>query len=76
MKVEIQSLSRTTDYNIVEKTKVLVDGVEIGTGRYGGEPEDNCRYRDYDWVEDMLKKLAESLGADVVITVGELGEED
>ncbi|MBA7629317.1 hypothetical protein ES703_36815 [subsurface metagenome] len=49
----------------VEVTEVFVDGEKIGEGSYGGEPEDNHRYRDYNWVEPLLQKLAIKLGAEV-----------
>lgn len=74
--VTIKSLSRTINYDTLEKTVVLVDGVEIGGGSYGGEPEDNCRYRDYSWVEMLIKRLAETLDAKVLIEVSEMEEED
>lgn len=43
--------------------RLIVDGEIIGTGEYGGEPEDNCEYRDYKWVKTMLVTLANKLGA-------------
>ena len=42
-----------------------LDGESIGEGNYGGEPEDNCRGRDYRWVEKVIRKLAENLGVEV-----------
>jgi hypothetical protein len=50
-----------------EQTVVEVDGIKIGEGIYGGEPEDNARRRDYKWVEPLLKTLSEKLGAEVEI---------
>lgn len=65
--VKIKSYEKETDYEPHEITIVEVDGEEIGRGRYGGEPEDNCRFRDYGWVECILKTLAEELGAKVEV---------
>lgn len=47
--------------------RVIVDGEVIGTGDYGGEPEDNCEYRDYKWVKELLVTLARRLGAEATI---------
>lgn len=47
--------------------RVIVDGEVIGTGEYGGEPEDNCEYRDYKWVKVLLVALANKLGASTSI---------
>lgn len=47
--------------------RVIVDGEVIGTGDYGGEPEDNCEYRDYKWVKELLVTLAGKLGAEATI---------
>ena len=66
MRVKIRSLDGGK-YSNWTGTEVLVDGVLIGQGSYGGEPEDNSRWRDYRWVEPLLKKLAEVLGASVEI---------
>lgn len=33
----------------------------VGSGNFGGEPEDNSYYRDYDWVVPAFKRLAEKL---------------
>ena len=41
--------------------------VLLGEGRYGGEPEDNRRYRTYGWVEPMIKAVAQALGAKVLV---------
>lgn len=51
-----------------ESLNLFVDGELIAEGYYGGEPEDNCRIRDYLWVEKALATLAEKLGAKVSIT--------
>lgn len=76
-KVVIKSLSGENNWtNRIEETKVYVDGVLIGTGDYGGEPEDNCRGRDYYWVEPLLRELALKLGAEVTIETGEVQTED
>ena len=76
MKVTIKSYSKETDYEPQEVTIVEVDGKEIGRGRYGGEPEDNCRYRDYDWVEFLLERLAKELGAEVERNVKRIASEE
>lgn len=41
--------------------------IDVGHGYIGGEPEDNCIYRTYNWIVPMLKKLGETLGAEVTI---------
>ena len=66
-KVTIKSRTLQTEYgDNRESTYVYVDDKLIGSGSYGGEPEDNSRRRDYGWVEDMLIKLALELTPDVV----------
>lgn len=50
-----------------EDISVLIDGEEIGSGWYGGEPEDNRKSRTYKWVEPLIQKLAEKLGAEVKV---------
>jgi hypothetical protein len=68
MKVTIKSMTGRNRYDDrLERTVVMVDGAEIGSGDYGGEPEDNCRFRDYKWVEPLLKTLGEKLGAEVTL---------
>lgn len=68
MKVTIEAITFKSDYwPKREETRILVDGNLIGQGFYGGEPEDNLKSRDYNWVEPLFKKLAESLGAAVEI---------
>jgi hypothetical protein len=65
-KVIINSITASNEYReLVEEVEVIVDGFLIGSGCYGGEPEDNSRGRDYSWVEPLLKALAEKLGAKV-----------
>lgn len=58
---------RSSGYMDYEAIEVRLDDKVIATGNYGGEPEDNCRYRDYSWVETALTAVAESLGADVAV---------
>jgi hypothetical protein len=56
---------------------VKVDGVEVGNGGIGGEPEDNCEARDYRWVRPMIEKLAKALGAEVeTVAVNDDEDED
>lgn len=43
-----------------------IDGIKVGEGSYGGEPEDNSWSRDYSWVDEVISRVAQSLGADVV----------
>ena len=50
-----------------QDTSFFVDGEHIGSGSYGGEPEDNTRFRDYNWVEPLIAKIARRLGATVEI---------
>lgn len=67
-KVTIKSISgEGRYYRLLEQTVVEIDGLVIGMGDYGGEPEDNMRCRDYRWVEPLLAKLATVLGAEVNI---------
>lgn len=35
--------------------QLVVNGVAIDTGDFGGEPEDNCESRDYNWVVPMIE---------------------
>lgn len=66
--VRIESVSepRKNDRDL-ESVRVYVDGALIGEGWIGGEPEDNCRSRDYRWVEPLLRELANRLGAEAEI---------
>lgn len=51
-----------------ERIEVSVDGEYVGGGYYGGEPEDNYRFRQYAWVEELVEALAAKLGAKVAKT--------
>jgi hypothetical protein len=64
-KVLIKSITSPSGCWDGEATEILVDGERVAFGNYGGEPEDNLRCRDYDWVEDAFVKLAKALGAEV-----------
>lgn len=66
MKVTIKIISELTKWEDRDSIEVLVDNELIGTGNYGGEPEDNSRTRDYSWIETLIEKLAKKLGAEVV----------
>lgn len=68
-KVTIKSYNKKTDYEPQEITIVEIDGIEVGRGTYGGEPEDAYRCRDYGWVEILIEKVAEKLGAKVELDV-------
>lgn len=66
VKVKIKRISVDTKWDVhFDEIEVFVDDHHIGTGSFGGEPEDNTKCRDYWWVEPMLVKLANSLGAEV-----------
>lgn len=52
----------TKGENGVSGIRVEVDGENIGGGRIGGEPEDNCEYRDYSWIRPMVRALSLALG--------------
>ena len=58
-------------YEHREAVQVFVDGQSLGAVEfYGGEPEDNSRRRDYNWVEPLLLKLTEALGGEAeLVTV-------
>ena len=45
---------------------VLVNGEVLSAETYGSEPEDNCRTREFRWVERVLQLVAERCGADVL----------
>jgi hypothetical protein len=47
------------------QVEVYVDDELLGSGDFGGEPEDNTEYRDYSWVRPLLAELARQLGAEV-----------
>lgn len=55
---------------------VYVNDELVGTGFYGGEPEGNMRIRDYDWVEDVIARVAKKLGADVSTENHEVEEDE
>lgn len=66
--VEIVSVDSATDCGPgVEKLAVFIDGELVAFHAYGGEPEDNCRSRDYHWVEPLLRLVAERCGAAVKV---------
>lgn len=77
-KVEIKQVTLKSDYEDTERSAelVYVDGVLVAKGTYGGEPEDNKRYRTYSWVPNALSKLALALGADVVMSGSEVTSEE
>ncbi len=47
--------------------EITLDGKKIASGCFGGEPEDNSRFRTYDWVLTALQKLSKELGAEVEV---------
>ena len=77
-KVLIKSITYETPFgDYIEETEVYVDDKFIGSGGYGGDPEDNKQYRTYRWVEPLFRDLALALGAEVeMIDTEEKPEED
>ena len=62
--IEVQEvLDEPLDCNI----QIYLNGTLLEQGYVGGEPEDNCLYRTYDWIIPAFQKLAESLGADTEV---------
>ena len=61
-----------TSWNERTELVVKIDGVEVARGGYGGEPEDNTHYRDYDWVRSANETVAQKLGAEVVLSAVEV----
>jgi hypothetical protein len=53
------------DHEPLVSVEVYVDDELLGSGYFGGEPEDNAECRDYAWVRPLLAELARQLGADV-----------
>jgi len=49
----------------IRNVNIFIDGKMVGSGSFGGEPEDNSEGRDYAWVIPTIKSLASSLGANV-----------
>lgn len=39
--------------------RIIVDGEEIESYPDRGEPEDNCFYRDWSWIDDELRRAYE-----------------
>ena len=56
--------------------EVFVDGKLVDEGYFGGEVEDNSRFRHYSWVIPMLEKLSTELGAEVTLEYGEKKEDE
>lgn len=75
MKVKIVSITERTKYKDLESVEVYVDDEFVGRGFYGGEPEDNSRIIDYSWVEELIEKLSEKLGAEVVYDIKEMKDD-
>lgn len=65
MKVLIKHFFYPTFGDDKDRVEVFVGDELVGSGYYGGEPEDNSRSRDYSWVESLVEKLALKLGAEV-----------
>jgi hypothetical protein len=64
MKVKITKVIGSNDDNegAIVEVRVHIDGADIGTGRFGGEPEDNYEFRQYKWVMPLIQALAAKLG--------------
>ena len=75
-KLTIKTVTLRDDYDSRDKDEFYIDGEKIGEGYYGGEPEDNLRYRDYAWVPEIIEKIAKRLGADVETEQVQATEED
>ena len=54
--------------NPYDEIVVWADDVFVGRGAFGGEPEDNLRCRDYDWVQPLIENLSQKLGAKVEVS--------
>ena len=67
----------TSDSGWDTRTDLVIykDEVEFFRGSYGGEPEDNTHYRDYNWVAEAAAKVTKELGAEVERTHSEVKEE-
>lgn len=77
MKVTIKGVTETYGgYEEHRSIEVLVDGAPVGSGWYGGEPEDNMECRTYSWVEPLIGRLAKALGAEVECVEEKVSEED
>ncbi|HZL96831.1 MAG TPA: hypothetical protein VFB99_24460 [Vicinamibacterales bacterium] len=68
MNVEVVTTT-SGEYGERANVVVLVDGVPVVDGHIGGEPEDNCYFRDYAWVDRGFIELAKALGAEVTARV-------
>lgn len=66
--IEVRTVATGDDWRYYEEVEIYLDGEKIAEGFYGGEPEDNLRYRTYSWVDDAIKELGEKLGAKVIFT--------
>lgn len=55
-----------SDWESYQSVEIYVNDELVSEGSYGGEPEDNSRYRDYSWVESAIAKVALKLGATVM----------
>jgi hypothetical protein len=58
------------------RIRVEVDGVHVGGGSIGGEPEDNSIDRDYSWIEETIEALARKLGSQVEMVAGQKDADD
>lgn len=75
IETEIGPWTNTKSFKMNTKIKIVVEQLNdtdhslhlfvndelIDVGHFGGEPEDNSYYRDYDWVVPAFKRLAEKL---------------
>jgi len=75
MKFRLDYETRSSGWDDRTDLVIYKDGVEFFRGSYGGEPEDNTHYRDYNWVASAIAKVAKELGAEVELTATDLEEE-
>lgn len=74
--VKLVFVTERSKWNEREEITVYVDGVIVGNGHYGGEPEDNTRSRDYSWVEELISAVSKKLGAEVTTEHLEVNVDD
>ena len=48
-------VERVLDGETTVGAQLVVDGEVAASGDFGGEPEDNCESRDYNWVVPMIE---------------------
>ena len=68
--VEVRTVGESDDssWSYWEEVEYYVNDEKVAEGFYGGEPEDNLRYRTYKWVDEAFKAVIEKLGVEVKFT--------